>query len=252
MLDDVTLWLFGAVIFASYAVQTVSGFGAMLVAVTLGANVLPIRDVLTLAVPLSCLQTTYILVRHRDGVRWGLLLKRVMPIMGMGVVLGFTVFAGLESTILKRAFGGLILLLSLKELWQRRPRARADQDESGQGKLHPLASGSAIFGAGIVHGVFATGGPLLVYALGREGLGKHAFRSTLAAVWWILNIALVVAFTLESRYDVEVAKTAAWLLPGLPLGIVVGEWLHHRVDEAKFQTGIFVLLLAAAVSLLVR
>jgi hypothetical protein len=45
-------------------------------------------------------------------------------------------------------------------------------------------------GAGLVHGMYTTGGPLLVYALGREGLSKHVFRSTVTAVWLVFNVGL--------------------------------------------------------------
>ena len=42
------------------------------------------------------------------------------------------------------------------------------------------------------------------------------------------------------------------LAPAIPLGIVVGEWLHHRVDERRFKGALWVLLIAAAVSLIVK
>ncbi len=211
---------------------------------------MPIPILLALAVPLSILQTTYILVRHHDGVRWGLLLRRILPLMGAGMVLGYFVFADMAPAFLRRGFGGLILVLSIRELWAK---FGSKKPEAVPAKgMHPAASISAMFGAGIVHGVFATGGPLLVYALGKEGLDKHAFRSTLAGVWWVLNVALVVGFVLDGRYDATVAWQSLVLLPALPLGIVLGEWLHHRVDEDRFRTGIFFLLIAAAISLLLR
>ncbi len=154
-LFEPALLLFGLVVLASYTVQTVSGFGSMLVAVTLGAHLLPIPILLALAVPLSILQTTYILVRHHDGVRWGLLLRRILPLMGAGMVLGYFVFADMAPAFLRRGFGGLILVLSIRELWAK---FGSKKPEAVPAKgMHPAASISAMFGAGIVHGVFATG-----------------------------------------------------------------------------------------------
>ena len=65
---------FAAVIFLSYAVQTVTGFGSMLLAVTFGAHLLGIREIVTLAVPISMQLTGYITWRHRGTICWGLLM----------------------------------------------------------------------------------------------------------------------------------------------------------------------------------
>ena len=78
-LEPTVLLLFGTIVFLAYAVQTVTGFGSMLLCVTFGAFLLPIRSLVTLAVPISILQTGYVSVRHRDGIRWPLLLQRVLP-----------------------------------------------------------------------------------------------------------------------------------------------------------------------------
>ena len=88
-----TLLLFALVVFASYAVQTVVGFGSMLICVTLGAQLLDIREVVTLAVPISILQTGYIVVRHHGGIDRGLLFKRILPLMSVGTLIGFLAFA---------------------------------------------------------------------------------------------------------------------------------------------------------------
>lgn len=245
---DTTLVLFALVIFGSYAMQTVVGFGSMLICVTLGAQLLEIREVLTLAVPVSVIQTGYIVVRHHRGIDRGLLFKRILPLMGTGTLIGFFTFAGAGGSWLRIAFGCLILVLAARELWLMRQTEVAGE----RGPPPKAVSMAAIFGAGILHGVFATGGPLLVYAIGREGLDKHAFRSTLGAVWLTLNGILIASFAFEGRYDAATGMKLLVLAPAIPLGIMVGEWLHHRVDERRFRLALWVLLIAAAVSLIVK
>ena len=241
---DPALLGFAVVVFAGYAVQTVSGFGSMLVCVTFGAHLLDLRDLITLAVPVSLVQTLYIAVRHRDGIEWRLLRRRVLPLMTVGLAIGYAVFAQVAGSGLKTAFALMVLVLAARELWLLRAATGAAR------KVPVAASVAAIFGAGVIHGVYATGGPLLVYALGREGLDKHRFRSTLTAVWVVLTVFLVVGFSWEGRYTSSTALDLLVLLPAVPLGILVGEWLHHRVEERPFKAIVFVLLIAAAVSLL--
>jgi len=243
---ELPLVLFAVVVFFGYTVQTVAGFGSMLVCVTLGAHLLGIRELVTLAVPLSLLQTGYITLRHRDGVDRNLLFLRVLPLMGLGTVIAAVAFAGFEGAWLRYAFAVMILVLAGRELYKMRWGAGVETPPP------KVASFAAIFGAGLIHGIYATGGPLLVYALGREGLDKHRFRSTLAAVWLALGLVLLTTFVIEGRYEASSALDLLVLLPAVPLGLWVGEKLHHRVDEGRFKAGIWILLIVAAASLLLR
>lgn len=242
------LLLFAVVIFLSYGVQTVAGFGSMLICVTLGAHLLDIQELVTLAVPVSILQTSYIVARHHDKIDRDLLLKRVLPLMALGTVIGLFAFASVAGPWLRIAFGAMILVLASRELWMMRAAA-ADVERPPPSKI---ASVTAIFGAGLIHGVFATGGPLLVYAIGREGLDKHRFRATLSAVWLALSLVLVSFFAIEGRYSAEVGFNLLVLVPAVPFGIGLGEILHARVNERRFKGVVWVLLIAAAVSLLLR
>ncbi len=241
---------FAGVVVLSYAVQTVTGFGSMLLCVTLGAHLLPIRDVVTLAVPVSLLQTGYIAVRHAGSIRWRLLLTRVLPLMGAGMAVGFFALGDLESAWLRVVFVLMVLFLAARELWglvraRRGPTARSRP-------IPPVAGVGAMLGAGVIHGVYATGGPLLVYALGRSGLTKSEFRSTLAVVWSVLNVALGIGFAAEGRYEPSDGVDLALLGLAIPLGVVVGEAVHRRVDEHRFKILVFALLVAAALALLAR
>ena len=87
--------------------------------------------------------------------------------------------------------------------------------------------------AGITHGLFASGGPLLVYALAGVNLDKARFRATLVVVWFCLNSALTFAFALDGSLAPALAHLGLYL-PLLALGVFAGERLHHRVDEQRF------------------
>ncbi|MBW1831861.1 MAG: TSUP family transporter, partial [Deltaproteobacteria bacterium] len=135
------------------------------------------------------------------------------------------------------AFGIMVLLLSARDLHQLR-FATAGLDKP----ISRPASAAAMFGAGIIHGIYASGGPMLVYAIGREGLAKKVFRSTLSMVWILLNVILVTRFMLAGDYDQEVALDVLLLVPAV----------HHKVDERTFKLAVLALLMAAAISLIVR
>jgi len=238
---------FALVVVAAYTVQTATGFGAMLVCVTLGAQLIGLEEVIRLMVPLSFLQTGYIVIRHRDGIDWGLLLKRVLPLMTLGMAFAFLLLTQVGGPWLGLAFGVMVLALSARDLHHLRSTNTAPEKP-----ISRPASVAALLGAGVIHGIYASGGPMLVYAIGREGLTKTAFRSTLSMVWIVLNGILVARFLLAGDYDREAALDVLLLVPTVPLGILLGEWVHHRIDERTFRMAVLALLVAAASSLIVR
>ena len=102
--------------------------------------------------------------------------------------------------------------------------------------------------AGITHGLFASGGPLLVYALSGLALNKASFRITLIMVWLILDGMLMAAFWFDGRLLPALPLVAVYL-PVIGIGVWVGEWLHHRVSEERFRVAIYGLLLITGILL---
>src|SRR5690606_35983724 len=82
---------FALVACLAFTVQTAVGFASTLLCVTLGAHILPIRQVVALAVMMSFAQTSYVVLRHRDGVRWRMLATRIIPLMLLGGAVGYLV-----------------------------------------------------------------------------------------------------------------------------------------------------------------
>ena len=247
MTPDFVFLSFALVVVGGYLVQTATGFGSTLMCVTLGSQLIAMQEVIHLVVPISFLQTGYIAVRHREGIAWRLLLRRVLPLMGAGMAIAFLITAYIGGPWLGLAFGVMVFILAARDL-QRLRASSAVLDEP----ISRPASIAALVGAGLIHGIYASGGPMLVYAIGREGLTKKVFRSTLCVVWIVLNAILVSRFAAEGVYDRERLASVALLVPAVPIGIVLGEWVHRRVDERRFKMAVLVLLVAAAISLIVR
>src|SRR5687768_13270512 len=150
-----------AIVFAAQTVSAISGFGATVIVLTLGAQLYPIPEILIMVLPLSVLQSSLIALRNRQAIRWRLLGSEVLPLLGLGLAIGFVIADQVAGDALRLAFGGLILALSLRELW-------VGWRGGGAGSPLPRPVNAGFIGAaGVVHGIWATGGPPLVYALGR-------------------------------------------------------------------------------------
>lgn len=235
-------WIALVVLLAS-TVQAALGFGASLVVVSLGALVVPIGDLLPVLVPVSCLATATILTVDRAHVSWRLLLGRILPLMAPGVVVGALVAERLTDDVARRVYGVLLVLLAGRALLAlRRPEPVATPAARRGGAAWLLA-------AGLVHGVYATGGPLLVYVVDRLRLPPRVFRATLAGVWLTLNLLLTAGFAARGRLDAGTTACSVALVPGLALGLLLGHRVHLALDARRLRIGVLGLLVIVGASL---
>lgn len=233
--------LLGAFVLLAYTVEAVTGFGSIVIALSLGALFLPIPELMPVLVPLNILQSGYLTWRYRDRIHMPTLLRLILPLMAAGTLVGYLLRPSLGGALLQTLFGLLIVWFASRELWRMRRNGTATRHG-------PVATRGLMFAAGISHGLFASGGPLLVYALAGTALGKAALRSTLIAVWFGLNSLLTLVFLLDGTLLPALPRLVTYL-PVALVGLVVGEWLHHRVDERRFRQLVFTLLVAAGVLL---
>jgi hypothetical protein len=236
-----------AIVFVAFVVEAAVGFGATVITVTLAAQFLPLDALLASFVPLNLALSTVILLRNRRHIDWPLLLRFILPLAAIGLAAGLALFKLRSTEALRLAFALFVVGLSTLELL----RLRRDAAPPSTGGRGPLVVANVILG-GFIHGLFGTGGPMLVWAAGRMLGDKSRFRATLAVVWFVLNCALVVSYARIGTLGAESASRSALLVPSLLLALVVGERLHQRLEGRRFLVSLWTLLLLAAVALAVR
>ncbi len=240
-----SLWLLAFVVFAQ-AVETVAGFGGTVLALALGVHVVPLERLVVALVIVGWLQSAWNVGRGHRAISFRVLLGRILPLAGAGLAAGAFAFSALGDVGLELVLGAFVVVVSALELYRlfRRPAAPRP--------LHPALSAALLAGGGVFHGLFASGGPLIVLFASRALPEKAAFRATLSALWLTMNTVLLASYALSGRLDRETGTLAASLLPALAVGIVAGEALHARVDELAFRRLSQGILLGVGVLLLVR
>jgi uncharacterized membrane protein YfcA len=227
-----------AIALAAFATEGALGFGATVIAASLGGQLVDVAVLVPAFVPVNIALSSWLVARGADRIAWRLLLELAPPI-ALGAAIGLAAFH--PGPALAIALGVFVAALAALEL--ARPAARP---------LPALARRALLVAAGIAHGLFGTGGPLVVYVARRRLADPRAFRATLAVLWLALNVALVVRFACAGLYTRDslqlLAIVAAALIPGLALG----ERLHARLDPARFARLVWLLLLAAGVALALR
>ncbi|MBL4845268.1 MAG: sulfite exporter TauE/SafE family protein [Planctomycetes bacterium] len=240
-----TLAFLALFVFLGFTTQAMAGFGGTVITLTLGALLLPIERLVPLIVAVGWVQTFVLSVRLRGDVEWRLLGTFVMPLMVVGAVGGLVLQEYVGGVTLKVVYGVFVVTVAAREL---RLMARANGD--AQEPLPRPAAVLCTLGAGLIHGIYASGGPLLVYVIGRLGLAKGAFRATLITVWLPVNTGLLIWYVVSGRLTSQDLPAAGLLLIPIGLALVVGEWGHQKVDERRFKTIANGLLLVAGCVLL--
>lgn len=229
-------WLaLGCFILLAYTLEAITGFGSIVIALSLGMLVLPIDMILPILVALNIPMSATIAFKNRQSINTDLLFKIILPGMLLGTLTGYFIKPMINEELLKMLFGLLIIWFAARELW-RLHHAQTDQARP------TIITRIITYIAGITHGLFASGGPLLVYAIAGTKIDKTAFRATMVVVWLSMNTLLFIAFLLDGRLQPLFGNIAMYL-PLLFIAVKLGNYLHHRLDESHFRMGIYYLLL---------
>ena len=238
---------FVLVVAASYTCAATLGFGANVIAVALGAHLLPVEVLLPAILPTSLLLSGTLALRDRRQIAWRTLLRDVLPWCALGFPLGAYLFHAADPGMLRTLLGGLVAFLGALELLRGWMGPYAEQI--------PLpAPVAALFltAGGFVQGLFASGGPLIVYVLARRLKERGAFRATLCALWVLLNSVLLGSYAVDGRFDSQTLELTAWAVLPLLVGLGLGQQLHTRLPERAFRRAVHFVLLSSGIVLLAR
>lgn len=245
MTPEITnILLLALILVLAHMVETTLGFGDTIISLAFGLFLFPLEVLLPALVALAILQSTWLVIRWHRQVDWRLLLATILPLAAAGMVAGILIRGYANETALIIVLGVFIMLVSAVELVALHIR------KSAAGPLPRYLAVPVVVGGGIIHGLFATGGPVIVYYAGREIREPQAFLGTLAVLWLILNATLYATMWVVGSAGVQSLQLAAVVLPGFIAGVAIGSFI--RVKELTFKTLTWSVLLIVGMIQLTR
>jgi uncharacterized membrane protein YfcA len=234
--------LVGLLIFFSHVIAGVAGFGNQIITLPLLAMLVGLEAGKCSLVVLGTVMYVILTVRWHQRINYREL-AIIAVLAGVGVVIGMVLFERFEhhERAMRVALGVFVLVFGVQGLIAPTLMRLVPT---------PVARGLVLVG-GIVHGVFTTGGPLMVIYSQRAMPHKSEFRTTLGVIWLILNVVLMGGWSVSRSWS---PATVPLCLVGLPFvfaGLTIGEYLHHKLDGPAFQAFVNVLLVMNGVLLLV-
>jgi len=245
--------LFYLSIFAANIVQGVTGFAGAILALPPGSYLVGLGVAVPVLNGLGIVSVAYVLVE--DGAHVDKrTLAHVMAIMIPCGVLGVLVrrVLSFDVALLNHILGVIVMLVAAQGLLRFvRGRPTIGVLQRG-GWVASLVNELIVCLSGIVHGMYACGGPLLVGYLAQKLPQKATFRSTVSAVWAVLNTAMLVFQIAVGEWNLGLLRIQLIAVPFLLVGMRVGSLLYKRVSQRAFTLLTYALLVVAAFSLLVR
>jgi len=210
------------------------------------------RQAVSFMLPMLCLMDAVAMAFYWRHVQWNRL-TYLMPATLIGVAIASFLFVSSEAVVavsdrmLKILIGSLgivfVAYFATKK-WILR-HIHASVPNWRRGSLFGIA-------AGITSTMAHSAGPVMQMYLLPQQLEKKKFAGTNCAFFWMLNLVKLVPFSLMGRIESENLELGLVLLPVIPLGVAFGWWLTHRTKQRHYMLLIYVALLIASVTLIVK
>jgi uncharacterized membrane protein YfcA len=225
-----------------YTVFGLSGFGSTVISLPILAHFLPVAYLVPLMAVLDVFCAAFIGVKGRDQVSKAEL-KRILPFMFVGFVVGVTVLVTVPETHLRTALGVFAIAVGVNSIVN--PVLRRTISAWWSVPVGVLG--------GAIATVFGAGGPIYVTYLSGRLRDKGEMRATMSTLISIsaFSRALVYAVSgvllnLATLFGMLALAPFAWL------GLRLGTRIHVGLTQEQMRRTIGALLVLTGSSLLLR
>jgi len=243
--SQVSQWLWLAaplVIIVAYTVFGLSGFGSTVISVPILAHWLPISFLVPLMVLLDMSSAGFIGGRDRVHVA-GSELKRIIPFMFIGFVVGTTALVKLPDEYLRPALAVFTMAIGLNSIINPR--------------LNRTISPWWCLPTGVVGGavatVFGAGGPIYATYLSGRLKDKTEIRATMSALISISAFTRAIVYAVAGLLlHAAIFVGGLMLAPFVFIGLKLGQRIHTGLTQEQLRRVVGAIVLVTGAMLLVR
>jgi uncharacterized protein len=231
-----------AVISIGIAKAGIGGTGGL--ATPLMALAVSVPQAAAVLLPIICVADIFAIYAFRKT--WD---KRNLIIMipgaTIGIVVGTLGFKYLDPAAIKLIIGSIaVVFASLRFLDFVRQKAIPPPTEP-----NVIKGGFWCAICGFTSFVAHSGSPPLNVYMIPQRLDKTMYMGTLAIFYTYVNYAKIGPYWWLGQFHVTNLSTSLILLPVVPIGILIGMWIHRKVDDVLFYRAIMTLLFLTGVKL---
>lgn len=256
------------ILFAANLIQAITGFAGTLLGMPPTIQLIGVdeaKTVLAILDQLSCLLIVLTGFRH---INWKEFCKMAV-LMVAGMFIGMKIFEVFPVRQLLALYGAMILCIAIWKLIGQKlvqglfPRKAAPQTGgpgapvqdpvpqagSFKGKSQAYFAGMllVILAAGVIHGMFVSGGALLVIYASTALKEKEEFRATMAMLWVTIGCYLTGNQIRAGHFNSHVIFLCVAGIVPLFAGIFIGTKLVKKIKQETFLKLTYVLLIVSGV-----
>lgn len=232
--------LFTIVIFISMFVQAVTGFGGPLLAMPLAiviSGVTLAKPVVTIC---AWVAGALVAIPMWKDINWKEMWKMTV-IMLFGVIAGMWAFDTVNMNFLLILYAVVVFGIGVKKMFF-----------PSKGDLPNTIQYTCLGLAGIMQGLFISGGSfLVVYALERLK-EKSEFRATLSMVWTLLNTYILTTYYFNGIYTAPVLKLAGIVIIPELIAIFLASKFTKRLNQLMFLKMTYAILIVSGIVLFIN
>jgi hypothetical protein len=181
-------------------------------------------------------------------------LPALLPGLVLGVAAGWGVLSFFDSLAqgelwLARSVGALCVLFVGLQVAREVMSRRASEDTSGWRPPRALGVGVGA-GAGLSSTLAHAGGPVIALYLLPQALGRRVFVGTVLRYFFAANLLKLFPYIFQDKITVESLLLAVCVAPVVLGGAVAGARLNRLCSDRAFRWIIYVVALAAGLTLL--
>jgi uncharacterized membrane protein YfcA len=221
--------------------------GLAVLAVAIFASIMPAKESTGAILTLLVIGDLVACWHYRRDADWSLI-RRLLPAVVPGLVLGALFLRGVDDTTLRRAIGVVLLVLVALQLWVRTRGERV----SATAHQRPGAAWTGGTAAGFATMTANAAGPVMTLYLSAAGIDKRRFVGTNAWFFLIVNLAKLPFSVGLGLITVDDVGRAGLLAPVILLGGVLGHATVKRMSQSRFDIAVLVASAVAAGALVVR
>ena len=230
--------------FLAYLLKAMTGFGPAIVLISLGSLFLPAYSIVATSAILDILAGIVLLkVDWEDGV------YRYWLPLAVAIVIGTVAGALLLKIFSPEGFHFILsIAITVIGVWFLFGRANLDEGKLRSHLPERCTGGDKGFTllGGFCGGMFGISGPPIIWHFGRQ-FTKRAFRQVLVPVFVVAAVARSGMYSIIGIVDLQVIKYVAIAVPGLFLGIFLGNRIFFKISEVMFGRVVGIILVIIGV-----
>lgn len=231
--------LFLLILMFGVFVQSLAGFGGTLLSMPLGIMLMgiglskPVMTIVAWITGVVVLITEYKYINKKE-------LLKMVAVMLVGVLGGIWVSGKVQLNFLLLIYAVVVAGVGFKKLFfpQKRKPSVAVQN-------------TALALAGVMQGLFVSGGSFLgIYAVERLP-EKREMRATVNAIWSIINSIMIFTYFLNGTMTKDVLTMSGIAIVPTLIAIWLGGALTKKIKQTTFLKMIYIILIVSGIVLFI-